>query len=443
MRRNEERMRRFHIHTFGCQMNRYDSERVAGLLSARGWEVVDTPEKADLLIINTCSVREKPMEKVFSFAGRFLKQAERGKMRIFVMGCVAQQLGEEIVKRAPYIAGVFGPGCEAVIPSAAESDSTPIIRTDPAALAETELFPPEYDNLWRGSCSAFVTVMHGCNNYCTYCIVPSVRGPEVSRSTDEIVKEIEVLTKRGIREVTLLGQNVNSYRDPKNGADFTDLLHSIATIPRLDRIRFVTSHPRDFTERLARAFAEIPTLMPYLHLPAQAGSDRILAAMGRGYTAGEYLDRITLARHFCPDISLSGDFIVGFPGETEEDFAATLHLIERVRYDTLFAFAYSSRPGTRAAEMPETLPQEEKLDRLNRLLTMQKAAMVTTRQRFLGRRVLVLVEGKSPSGDTMMGRSEHNQIVHIRGSDSDDVGSIMPVTVTEVLENTLRGTKGD
>ncbi len=435
-------MRRFHIHTFGCQMNRYDSERVAGLLVARGWEAVDDPEEADLLIINTCSVREKPMEKVFSFAGRFMKQAERGDMRIFVMGCVAQQLGEEMVKRAPYIAGVFGPGCEAAIPSAAGSDTLPVVLTDPAALADTELFPPEYDNLWQGSCSAFVTVMHGCDNYCTYCIVPFVRGPEVSRSADEIVREIRSLTERGIREVTLLGQNVNSYRDPVSGGDFTALLQRVAVIPRLDRIRFVTSHPRDFTERLARAFAEIPTLMPYLHLPAQAGSDRILAAMGRGYSAAEYLDRIALARRYCPDISLSGDFIAGFPGETEEDFTATLRLIETVRYDTLFAFAYSSRPGTRAAEMNDTLSQEEKLDRLNRLLTMQKAVMSTTRRRFLGRTVQVLIEGKSPSGGTMMGRSEHNQIVHVRGSDWSDIGGIVPVTVTEVLENTLRGKKG-
>ncbi len=423
-------------------MNRYDSERVAGLLTGHGWKAVDTPEEADLLIINTCSVREKPMEKVFSFAGRFARRVEQGDLRIFVMGCVAQQLGDEIVARAPFIAGVFGPGCEAAIPTAAESDIFPVVRADQSALTETELFPPLYDTLWQGSFSAFVTVMHGCNNYCTYCIVPLVRGPEVSRSSSEIIREINALTTRGIREVTLLGQNVNSYRDPESGDDFTALLHRIATIPRVDRIRFVTSHPRDFTERLARAFAEIPTLMPYLHLPAQAGSDRILAAMGRGYRVAEYRERIALARSYCPDISLSSDFIVGFPGETEDDFGATLRLIEDIRYDTLFAFAYSPRPGTRAAQEKETLSQREKLDRLNRLLTMQKAVMSTIRQRFLGRTVQVLIEGKSPSGDTMMGRNEHNQIVHVHGSTPSDVGSIVPVTVTAVLENTLRGIKG-
>ncbi len=420
-------------------MNEYDSERVAGLLTLRGWNPAATPEEAGLLIINTCSVREKPLQKVFSYAGRFIPARKERGLRIFVMGCVAQQLGAEMLERAPYIDGVFGPGREAQIPDAAEGDTFPVVLNDPAALTDRELFPAAYDTLWQGSFSAPVTVMHGCNNYCSYCIVPFVRGGEVSRSADEILREIRSLAARGVREVTLLGQNVNSYRDPDTGLDFTGLLHLVAERAGLDRIRFVTSHPRDLSRPLAEAFARIPALMPYLHLPAQAGGDRVLSLMNRGYTAAQYLDKIALARELCPDISLSGDFIVGFPGETAEDFAATLKLIETVRYDTLFAFVYSPRPGTKAAELTETLTDAEKLDRLNHLLTIQRAIMGKTRQRFLGREVAVLVESLSPRGDTVMGRSEHNQIVHIAGAGQTDIGSIVPVRVTEILENTLRG----
>ncbi|HOW50729.1 MAG TPA: tRNA (N6-isopentenyl adenosine(37)-C2)-methylthiotransferase MiaB [bacterium] len=432
-------MRGFHIHTFGCQMNEYDSERVAGLLVARGWHTVASPEEADLLIINTCSVREKPLQKVFSYAGRFIPARKDRSLRIFVMGCVAQQLGTEMLERAPYIDGVFGPGHESMIPDAAEGSTFPVVLNEPTALAERELFPSQYDTLWKGSFSAPVTVMHGCDNYCSYCIVPYVRGTEVSRSADEILREIGALATRGIREVTLLGQNVNSYRDPDNGLDFSGLLYLVAERSGLSRIRFVTSHPRDFTRSLAETFSRIPTLMPYLHLPAQAGSDRILALMNRGYTTAQYLEKIALARETCPDISLSGDFIVGFPGETADEFAATISLIEAVRYDTLFAFVYSPRPGTKAAAFPETLTEVEKLDRLNHLLTMQRMIMGKTRKRFLGRNVTVLVESPSPRGDTVMGRSEHNQIVHIAGAGQTDIGSFVPVRVTEILENTLRG----
>lgn len=432
-------MSRFHIHTFGCQMNEYDSERVAGLLIAEGWERTGVPEEADLLIINTCSVREKPLQKVFSYAGRFAPEKKKRPLRIFVMGCVAQQLGAEVIERAPAIDGVFGPGREAQIPAAAAGETFPVILNDTAALTDRELFPAAYDTLWQGSFSAPVTVMHGCDNHCSYCIVPSVRGGEVSRSAAEILREIAALSARGIREVTLLGQNVNSYRDPDEGLDFTGLLYRVAERTTLDRLRFVTSHPRDFTRPLAEAFSRLPALMPYLHLPAQAGSDRILSLMNRGYTAAQYIEKMALARESCPDISLSGDFIVGFPGETAEEFAATLELIETVRYDTLFAFVYSPRPGTEAANIAETLSEAEKLERLNRLLAVQKTIMGTTRRRFLGREVRVLVESRSPRGDSVMGRSEHNQIVHVSGADLSAVGRLVPVRVTEILENTLRG----
>jgi len=434
-------MLRFHIHTFGCQMNEYDSERVAGLLIARGWRPVPTPDEADLLIINTCSVREKPLQKVFSYAGRFIPARKERGLRIFVMGCVAQQLGTQMLERAPYIDGVFGPGRESMIPDAAAGETFPVVMNDAATLTDRELFPSQYDTLWQGAFSAPVTVMHGCDNYCSYCIVPYVRGGEVSRSADEILREIHALSARGVREVTLLGQNVNSYRDPDTNLDFTGLLHRVAERSALARIRFVTSHPRDFTRPLAEAFARIPSLMPYLHLPAQAGSDRILGLMNRGYTAAQYLEKIALARELCPDISLSGDFIVGFPGETPEEFAATIRLIETVRYDTLFAFVYSPRPGTKAAELSETLSDAEKLDRLNHLLSIQRSIMGKTRQRFLDRTVTVLIESRSPRGDTVMGRSEHNQIVHVAGADDSALGTFVPARITEILENTLRGTR--
>jgi len=420
-------------------MNRYDSERVRGLLLNEGWSPASSPEETDLLVINTCSVREKPLEKVFSFSGRFMKRAEEGTLLIFIMGCVAQQLGRVILERAPYISGVFGPGCEAAIPAAAAHGVFPVLRIDPSRLTEKEIFPPDYEHLWHGAHSAFVTVMHGCSNYCSYCIVPFVRGHEVSRQTGDILTEIETLVARGIREVTLLGQNVNSYRDPATGLDFAGLLYRVAAMQGLDRVRFVTSHPRDFTPPLARTFARIPTLMPYLHLPAQSGSDRILGLMERGYTVDEYLARLETVRSFCPDISLSSDFIVGFPGETEEDFAGTLDLVRRARYDTLFAFVYSARPGTKAASFPETLSPDKKLDRLHRLLTTQRALMASIRDRFVGRVVRVLIEEESPSGGTMMGRSEHNQIVHVVGSGKSDLGRIVAVSVKDRLENTLRG----
>jgi len=422
-------------------MNRYDSERVYGLLVGRGWNPSFSPDEADLLIVNTCSVREKPAEKLFSFIGRFRKKAENGSLRIFVMGCVAQQLGDEIVKRAPFVSGVFGPGQESAIPDAVEHPTSPLVCTDPASLSATELFPPDYRHTWDGCCAAFVTIMHGCNNHCSYCIVPSVRGTEICRKVDDIIREIVSLVERGVREITLLGQNVTAYHDQETKTDFTHLLYRVGSVPALERIRFVTGHPRDFSVSLAKAFAHIPSLMPYLHLPAQSGSDRILEGMRRGYSVADYLEKISLVRSWCPDISLSSDFIVGFPGETEEDFTATLQLIREARYDTVFAFAYSPRPGTPAAQVAETVSEDEKHDRLHRLLAVQKEIMAVTRNRFVGRTVRVLVEGKSPSGDTMMGRNEHNQIVHIEKSSPADRGRIISVTITERLENTLRGTK--
>ncbi len=431
-------MTHFYIHTFGCQMNVYDSEKVSNILIERGWTPSSSADSADLVIVNTCSVREKPLEKVFSFVGRHLHRKEDG-CRIFVMGCVAQQLGEEIIKRAPAVDGVFGPGAEHLIPDVVEKGIFPFVSNDADLLERRELFPVTSQSHLFNQLSANVTIMHGCNNFCTYCIVPYVRGREISRSAAIIVDEIKGLTRRGVKEITLLGQNVNSYRD--NDCNFVDLLYKIAEECEVERLRFVTSHPKDFTPGLAQAFRDIDILMPYLHLPAQSGSDRILKIMNRKYTVSEYREKIETARRFLPDLSLSSDFIVGFPGETEEDFENTVELVREIGYDTIFAFCYSPRPLTKAAEMETTLSEEEKLRRLNHLLDIQRERMRDVRSRFQGRKVKVLIDGKSPKGNSLMGRNEHNLIVHATGCTGNEIGSIIEVSVSEVLENTLRGKK--
>lgn len=434
-------MKKFFIHTFGCQMNVYDSERVAVMLKNSGWEYTEEAEEADLIVINSCSVREKPLLKLYSCAGRYLPLRKSKGTKIFVMGCVAQQLGKEIVEKIPYIDGVFGPGAEDMIPEIADRGVFPFVSNRTDLLEREEMFPAKSKRALFDNYSSYVTVMHGCNNFCSYCIVPFVRGREVSRKTSSILDEIQVLAAQGIQEVTLLGQNVNSYRDPETGESFTELLYKISETTPLKRIRFITSHPKDFGEELAKAFRDIPNLMPYLHLPAQSGSDRILKLMNRRYTAADYIAKMELARQYCPDIALSSDFIVGFPTETRADFEETMKLVDRVGYDSIFAFNYSPRPFTRSEKMPDDVPEEEKFKRLNELLDLEKAKIKEVRKRYLGRTVNVLVESQSPKSDTFMGRNEHNLLVHIAGSDVSDKGKIVPVKIVEILENTMRGEK--
>lgn len=422
-------------------MNVYDSERVGVMLMNSGWQRSDTPEEADLIIINSCSVREKPLQKLFSSAGRYLPLKKKKGTLIFIMGCVAQQLGEEIVEKAPYIDGVFGPGSEDQIPKAANSGNFPYVSADKKNLERQEIFPEESKGQFFEPYTAYVTIIHGCNNYCSYCIVPYVRGPEISRTTSSIVEEIKKLKNNGVVEVTLLGQNVNSYKDPETGKNFSDLLHEISEKCGLTRLRFVTSHPKDFNIRLAKTFREIPELMPYLHLPAQSGSNAVLTRMKRKYTIEQYLEKINIARDNCPDIALSSDFIVGFPGETRQDFDHTLDLISKVGYDTIFAFNYSPRPMTKAAEFDDDVPSEEKFSRLNELLDRQKELIPKVRARYLDKYQNVLLEAKSPKGNTFMGRNEYNLITHVIGSTENDLGKILKVNVTDVLENTLRGEK--
>lgn len=434
-------MKKFFIQTFGCQMNVYDSERVAVMLSNAGWLHTENASNADIIIINSCSVRDKPLKKLFSCAGRYLPLKRKKGTLIFIMGCVAQQLGRKIIEKAPYIDGVFGPGAEDLIPDIVEKGNFPFVSNDQDLLEREEIFPESSKGAFFEKYVSSITVMHGCNNFCSYCIVPFVRGREVSRNAVSILNEVDMLIEKGVLEITLLGQNVNSYKDPQTGKDFTSLLYDVAEKKSLQRLRFMTSHPKDFNERLATAFKEIPQLMPNLHLPAQSGSDRILKMMNRKYTLAEYLEKLDLARKYLPDVALSGDFIVGFPDETEEDFEQTLKLIDMVGYDVIYAFAYSPRPMTAASKFMDNISLNVKADRLNRLLDAQKNRMKEVRNRYLNRTVKVLIEKQSPKSSTLMGRNEHNLVTHVVNAVESDKGRIIDVKVLEVLENTLRGQK--
>lgn len=422
-------------------MNVYDSERVGVMLINSGWHRSDSSEDADLIIINSCSVREKPLLKLFSCAGRYLTLKKKRGALIFVMGCVAQQLGNEIIEKAPYIDGVFGPGSEDQIPRVANLEKFPFISAEKKDLEREEIFPEESKGQFFEPYTAYVTIIHGCNNYCSYCIVPYVRGSEVSRKASSIVDEISKLKDNGVVEVTLLGQNVNSYKDPESGMDFSDLINVISEKCSLTRLRFVTSHPKDFNRKLAQTFSSIPELMPYLHLPAQSGSNSVLEKMKRRYTIEQYLEKIDIARQSCPEIALSSDFIVGFPGETRGDFEQTLELITNVGFDTIYAFNYSPRPMTKASGFEDNVPTEEKFKRLNELLDRQKKIIPKVRSKYLDKSQAVLLESKSPKSDTFMGRSEHNHITHVIGSTKEDLGKIIKVKITDILENTLRGRK--
>ncbi len=434
-------MKKFYIKTFGCQMNVYDSERVASLLLNKGMKMTENEKEADIIIINTCSVREKPLQKLFSTIGRFEPVLKDEDVKIFVMGCVAKQMQEKLTKLNKHIDGVFPPDKEYMIPEIIEkSYKKSFVAKSLSDIPDKELFPKDSFGPVFSKISSSVTIMHGCNNFCTYCIVPFVRGREVSRDSSKIIEEIKLLEEKGIKEITLLGQNVNSYKDDEN-TDFPKLLYKIAEKTTLDRIRFVTSHPKDFNENLAKAFSEIPTLMPYLHLPAQSGSNKVLKAMKRGYTIEDYKAKIELAKKYCPEISLSSDFITGFPGETEQDFKETLKLLDEIKYDMIYAFAYSPRPLTKAANFEDNVSLKEKNARLNTMLDKQRQIMRNVRARFQHKIVKVLLENKSPRGNSMMGRSEHNIITHALGATQKEIGTIVKVKVAEVLENTLRGEK--
>ncbi len=433
------------IKTFGCQMNEYDSAKMADVLgAAEGYEPTDDPEQADLILFNTCSVREKAQEKVFSDLGRIKHLKQKGVL-IGVGGCVASQEGEEIVKRAPYVDVVFGPQTLHRLPellAERERQQHPQVDIRFPEIEKFDHLPPARVE----GASAFVSIMEGCSKYCSYCVVPYTRGEEFSRPFEDVLTEVAGLADQGVKEVTLLGQNVNAYRGSMGGtdeiADFALLIEYVAEIPGIERIRYTTSHPNEFTQRLIDVYAKVPKLVNHLHLPVQHGSDRILMAMKRGYTAMEYKSIIRKLRAVRPDISLSSDFIVGFPGETEEDFAKMMKLIDDVGYDASFSFIFSPRPGTPAANLHDDTPHAVKLKRLQHLQEVLDENVRRISASRAGTVQRILVEGPSRKNPAeLMGRTECNRIVNFNGGPNSQrlVGQMIDVTITEALPHSLRG----
>ncbi|MDP2751327.1 MAG: tRNA (N6-isopentenyl adenosine(37)-C2)-methylthiotransferase MiaB [Rhodocyclaceae bacterium] len=427
------------IRTFGCQMNEYDSDRMTDLLrAALNVEVVDRPEEADILLLNTCSVREKAQEKVFHELGRFrpLKQANP-TLIIGVGGCVASQEGKAILSRAPFVDIIFGPQTLHRLPQMIEERLRTGRTQVDVSFPEMEKFDTLPSSRQEGV-SAFVSIMEGCSRFCTYCIVPFTRGNEVSRPFIDVMNEVTALAARGVKEVTLLGQNVNNYRD-KTGVDLADMIEAVAAIPRIERLRYMTSHPRRMTQRLFDVYARVPKLVSHLHLPVQAGSDRILAAMKRGYTALEYKSVVRKLRAVRPDISISSDFIVGFPGETEDDFGKTMTLIEEVGFDASFSFLFSPRPGTPAADMPDDTPPALKSERLKQLQGAIEAQSFAISEGMVGRCERVLVEGTAKkNAEELSGRTDNNRVVNFAGA-KRLIGHVVEVHITAALPHSLRG----
>ncbi len=430
-----ERKNRYFIETFGCQMNVNDSEKVAGLLEADGYEPAPDATSADFVFINTCAVREKAAEKLFHALGRLKRLKSRNPgLVVGVGGCVAQLQGTDILERAPYVDVLVGTHNFGRVPELvrrAREGFTQCVDLD--RKADTFAIPSAlvvHGNPVR----AFVTVMEGCNHVCSFCVVPRTRGPEVNRSTAEVVAEVDALVKRGVPEVMLLGQTVNAYRH--GSTDFSGLLAAVDAVPGLQRLRFTTSHPSHVDARFARTLRDLPTLCPHLHLPVQSGSDRVLASMRRGYTRAEYLEIVGLLREQVPDLALSSDIIVGYPGETEEDFAATVSLVEKVGFESLFVFMYSPRPGTTAVRSTDDVPEADKLRRLQTLNNHQQRFQALRNTGRIGGREVVLVESRGPNGRAW-GRSADFKIVHIEGG--DEVGSLVEVTITAAGPNALQG----
>ena len=436
--------RKLYIRTFGCQMNEYDSDRMADVLAdSDGLSTTDRPEDADVILFNTCSVREKAQERVFHDLGRVRElKRERPDLIIGVGGCVASQEGEAIVRRAPFVDVVFGPQTlhrlPALIRARRESGRPQVDISFPEIEKFDHLPPPRVE----GS-SAFVSIMEGCSKYCTFCVVPYTRGEEVSRPFDDVLTEIADLALQGVMEVTLLGQNVNAYHgrtaDASGLADFATLLEHVAEVPGIERIRYTTSHPREMSARLVGVYATLPKLVSQLHLPVQSGSDRILAAMKRGYTALEYKSIVKRLRAARPDLSLTSDFIVGFPGETEADFAQTMRLVEDVGFDGSFSFLYSTRPGTPAAELADAVPRAVAQARLERLQALIEAQYRKRSDAMVGRRQRVLVTGPSAKQPAdLAARTDNNRVVNFSGA-STLIGRYVDVIVTAAYPHSLRG----
>ena len=424
-------------------MNEYDSDKMADVLhSAKGLELTDKPEEADIILFNTCSVREKAQEKVFHDLGRVRHLKDKNpNLLIGVGGCVASQEGHEIIKRAPFVDLVFGPQTLHRLPEL-------IKKRELTGRSQVDISFPEiekFDHLPPArteGATAFVSIMEGCSKYCSFCVVPYTRGEEVSRPLNDVLVEVAHLALQGVKEVNLLGQNVNAYRgNMDNGeiVDFALLLEFIHEIPGIERIRFTTSHPKEFTTRLIDSYAKLPKVVSHLHLPVQSGSDRVLAAMKRGYSAIEYKSIIRKIRALRPNISISSDFIVGFPGETDAEFEATMKLIEEVNFDESFSFIYSPRPGTPAADLPDDTPQDIKLKRLYRLQEQIAQQATTISQSMVGSIQRILVEGSSKkSAEELCGRTENNRVVNFVGN-LDQIGQLIDIKITAALSHSLRG----
>ncbi|MDP3252038.1 MAG: tRNA (N6-isopentenyl adenosine(37)-C2)-methylthiotransferase MiaB [Hydrogenophaga sp.] len=433
------------IKTFGCQMNEYDSDKMADVLgAAQGYEQTKDVEEADLILFNTCSVREKAQEKVFSDLGRVRHLKEKGVL-IGVGGCVASQEGAAIIKRAPYVDVVFGPQTLHRLPELLNQRARQALPQVDISFPEIEKFDHLPPAKVEGG-SAFVSIMEGCSKYCSYCVVPYTRGEEVSRPFDDVLVEVAGLADQGVKEVTLLGQNVNAYRgtmgDTADIADFALLLEYVAEIPGIERVRYTTSHPNEFTPRLIEAYAKIPKLVNHLHLPVQHGSDRILMAMKRGYTAMEFKSTVRKLRAIRPELAMSSDFIVGFPGETEEDFDKMMKLIHDVGFDASFSFIFSPRPGTPAANLPDDTPHEVKLRRLQHLQAVIEDNVKRISASREGTVQRILVEGRSRKSEVeLMGRTECNRIVNFDGGALADrlIGQMVDVRITETRPHSLRG----
>lgn len=435
--------RKLYIQTYGCQMNEYDSARIADVLrESHGLELTERAEDADVLLLNTCSIREKAQEKVFSQLGRWRPwKSRRPDLVIAVGGCVASQEGAAIRARAPYVDLVFGPQTLHRLPQMLDHlqvERQPQVDVSFPEIEKFDCLPaPRADGP-----TAFVSVMEGCSKYCTYCVVPFTRGEEVSRPFDDVIAEVAGLAEQGVREVNLLGQNVNAYRGPMYDGELADLallIRYVAAIDGIDRIRFTTSHPVELSDSLIEVYGEVPELVGFLHLPVQSGSDRILAAMKRGHTVLEYRSKIRALRRIRPDILISSDFIVGFPGETETDFAATLALVDDIGFDQSFSFIYSRRPGTPASDYPDDVPMEVKKERLARLQQRIDTNAQRYSRQMVGGVQRVLVEGPSRKDPRQMaGRTESNRVVNFQG-DASLVGQFVDLTITQALPNSLRG----
>ena len=439
--------RKLYIQTYGCQMNEYDSARIADVLRAsHGAELTDRPEAADILLLNTCSIREKAQEKVFSQLGRWRPwKARRPELVIGVGGCVASQEGEAIRERAPYVDLVFGPQTLHRLPEMLDrllAERAPQIDV---SFPEIEKFDRLPEPRAEGP-KAFVSVMEGCSKYCTFCVVPYTRGEEISRPFDDVIAEVASLAEQGVREVNLLGQNVNAYRGPMHDGDIADLallIRYVAAVDGIERIRFTTSHPVEFSDSLIECYRDVPELVSFLHLPVQSGSDRILAQMKRGHTVLEYKEKIRRLKRARPEVSVSSDFIIGFPGETDADFAATMDLVTEIGFDQSFSFIYSQRPGTPAAALADDVPHAVKQARLARLQQQINQQAQVISRRMVGEVHRVLVEGPSRKDPSQLaGRTENNRVVNFAGPDSL-TGGFVDLRITEALPNSLRGVLAD